>query len=204
MDLNIILWIGGMLFSLGIFALKVGLGLGYGKVGAKGVSFTLAGYLALFIAIALLSERLIGILEPLLRKGPYFHTLTGAGLIAWGLFAIRGSHHPRRSTSEPGAIHRGSSLLLLIPCPVCITAMRREDRDRHQKGQRNQGAEGYGQAPERRRGTAGNGIPAQRREGHLCARIARYSRCLWWGRPRFSFIFWSSPCSRPSRFMPSP
>ncbi len=32
MDLNLLLWVGGTLFSLGIFAVKTGTGLGYGQV----------------------------------------------------------------------------------------------------------------------------------------------------------------------------
>jgi predicted transporter len=105
MDLNILLWIGGMLFSLGIFALKVGLGLGYGKVRLKGVVAALTGYLALFMVIAL-------------RKGPYLHIILAAGLIAWGSYLVgsRGDGHTR-------TVRTGTRLLLIIPCPVCLTAM---------------------------------------------------------------------------------
>ncbi|MFZ6007887.1 MAG: DUF2162 family putative transporter, partial [Nitrospirota bacterium] len=84
MDLNIILWIGGMLFSLGIFAVKVGFGLGFSKIKWKGIFLTLSMYLVLFVLIAVLSERLIQLLEPVLRKGPYLHALMAAGMIAWG------------------------------------------------------------------------------------------------------------------------
>jgi predicted transporter len=118
MDLNILLWIGGMLFSLGIFALKVGLGLGYGKVRLKGVVAALTGYLALFMVIALLAEPLVRRLEPLLRKGPYLHIILAAGLIAWGSYLVgsRGDGHTR-------TVRTGTRLLLIIPCPVCLTAM---------------------------------------------------------------------------------
>lgn len=119
MDMNILLWIGGMLFSLGIFALKVGLGLGYGKVRSQGVIATLTGYLALFMVIALLSERLIRWFEPILRQGPFLHIVLAAGLIAWGSYIIGsrggdGHAHPVRS---------GTQLMLIIPCPVCLTVM---------------------------------------------------------------------------------
>ena len=125
MDLSIVLWIGGMLFSLGIFAVKVGLGLGYGKVKAKGVSITLAGYVLLFVGVALLSQTLMPILEPLLRKGPYLHILMATGMIAWGFFTIRGLRHTSRSASQSDCcgVPILSTLLLIVPCPVCIAAM---------------------------------------------------------------------------------
>lgn len=115
MELNILLWIGGMLFSLGIFALKVGLGLAYGKVGLKGIVATLAGYLALFMVIALAAEQASRWLEPLLRQGVWLHSLLATGLIAWGMYIIS-----RRTGDRHGAAAR---LLLIIPCPVCLTAI---------------------------------------------------------------------------------
>lgn len=115
MDLNILLWLGGMLFSLGIFALKVGLGFAYGKVGLKGIAATLAGYLALFMVIALAAERLVRWLEPLLRQGVWLHSLLATGLIAWGMYIIS-----RRTGDRHGAAAR---LLLIVPCPVCLTAI---------------------------------------------------------------------------------
>ena len=90
MDLNIILWIGGMLFSLGIFAVKVGFGLGFSGMKWKGVLLTLSLYLVLFVAIAVLSGHLIKFLEPVLRKGPYLHALMAAGMIGWGIYLLRG------------------------------------------------------------------------------------------------------------------
>lgn len=123
MDLNVILWIGGTLFTLGIFAVKVGFGLGYGRIGIKGVSLALTGYVVLFIMIALLSEKLMGMLAPLLSKGPYLHILMAAGLIAWGIYAVRGSHGlPQTCQTTAEGVLR-PSLLLIFPCPVCLTAM---------------------------------------------------------------------------------
>lgn len=118
MDLDIILWIGGMLFSLSIFAVKVGFGLGFGGMKWKGVSLTLSIYLALFVIIAMLSERLIGIVEPVLRKGPYLHALMAIGMIAWGAYALKGISRKCDCDETPKGV-----LLLLIPCPVCLTAM---------------------------------------------------------------------------------
>jgi len=119
MDLNIILWIGGVLFSLGIFAVKVGFGLGFGRMRWKGVFLTLSLYIVLFVLIATLSEQLIKILEPILKKGPYLHALMATGMIVWGVLLLR-KH--KREASQPLNLST-SSLLLLIPCPVCLTAM---------------------------------------------------------------------------------
>lgn len=115
MDLNIILWIGGTLFSLGIFAVKVGCGLSFGRVRLRGIFLILFMYLVLFILIAMLSQHLIKILEPVLRKGPYLHSMMAAGMIAWGIILLK-----EQNTHTPSSHH---SILLLIPCPVCLTAM---------------------------------------------------------------------------------
>lgn len=114
MDLNIALWVGGTLFSLGIFAVKTGTGLGYGQVSRKEIALTLGLYLLLFELIALLAERLLALLEPLLKGGPWLHGVMALGMIVWGGWLIW----------KPGAACTpGSSLALLIPCPVCLTAM---------------------------------------------------------------------------------
>lgn len=122
MNLNIILWVGGMLFSLGIFALKVGLGLGYGRVGGRGIALTLGGYVGLFMLIAVAAERLMRILQPILAKGPWLHTLLATGMIAWGMVVLLGKRHGHGATEEENHPFR-ARLLMLIPCPVCLTAM---------------------------------------------------------------------------------
>jgi predicted transporter len=133
MDLNIILWIGGMLFSLGIFSVKVGFGLGFSGMRWKGIFLTLSMYLVLFVLIAVLSERLIQLLEPVLKKGPYLHALMAAGMIAWGIYLLRQSGRATeqqadsklkiQNSKNSSLITLRSSLPLLIPCPVCLTAM---------------------------------------------------------------------------------
>ena len=119
MDLSIILWTFGMLFTLSIFAVKVGFGLGFGGMRWKGIFLTLFLYLLLFGIIAMLSEHLIKILEPILRKGPYLHAVMAMAMIVWGMILLRNSDcsHQKPTTHIP------HSALLLIPCPVCLTAM---------------------------------------------------------------------------------
>ncbi len=125
MNLNILLWICGMFFSLGIFAVKVGLGLGYGRIKKRWVCIALGGYVALFVGIALLSKTLIGIVDPLLRKGPYLHILIAAGMIAWGFHTIRrvGRTNGNDTQAECCGAPAVYSLPLILPCPVCICAI---------------------------------------------------------------------------------
>ena len=129
MDLNIVLWIGGMLFSLGIFAVKVGFGLGFSKMRWKGILMTLSLYLMLFVAIAVLSGHLIKLLEPVLRKGPYLHALMAAGMLGWGIYLVMSnelsvtSKEIKNEKNNSSLITLHSSLPLLIPCPVCLSAM---------------------------------------------------------------------------------
>jgi predicted transporter len=125
MDLDILLWMGGMLFSLSIFAVKVGLGLSYGKVKRKGIYIALGGHIALFVGVALLSQTLMRILEPLLRKGPYLHICIATGMIAWGVVTIARLGHESRRSPQTGCCNSSPvpSLFLILPCPVCIAAM---------------------------------------------------------------------------------
>lgn len=134
-DLIIILWIGGMLFTLGIFAVKVGLGLGFSKIKWKGIFLILTLYLIIFVLVAMSSGWLIKILEPVLRKGLYFYALMAAGMIAWGIYTLRTQNKEYRMQTNPefkiqnskfsksGLRTLNYSLLLILPCPVCLTAI---------------------------------------------------------------------------------
>ncbi|MCK9376609.1 MAG: DUF2162 domain-containing protein [Syntrophobacterales bacterium] len=134
MDVNLLLWIGGMLFTLSIFVVKVGFGLGLGQVGWRGLVLTLLLYLGIFLLAAGCCESLIKILEPVVRKGPYVHIVMALGMMVWGLYLIRhlagpdsgcGVHSGRRQPTAPAATraaHR-PALFLLLPCPVCLTAI---------------------------------------------------------------------------------
>ncbi|AEB10060.1 DUF2162 domain-containing protein [Desulfobacca acetoxidans] len=134
MDLNLILWIGGMLFSLSVFVVKVGFGLGLGQVGWRGLVLTLLLYLGTFLLAAGFCESLIKILTPLVRKGPYVHIAMALGMMVWGLYLIHswagsdsgcGVHAGCRQPAHPTATRsaRPPTLFLLLPCPVCLTAI---------------------------------------------------------------------------------
>ncbi len=115
MNLEILLWMGGVLFSLGIFAIKVGLGLGFKNIRWREILIILSLYLLLFILISFLSERLMEIIEPLLRKGPFLHLFMALGLVAWGVFLLT-----RKDSSKSTLC---TAYPLLLPCPVCLTAI---------------------------------------------------------------------------------
>lgn len=125
MEMNIALWIGGMLFSLGIFSVKVGFGLGFGRIRGRGLYAVLLSYLVLFVLLAVFSEGVMRLLAPALKRGPYLHVLMAVGMIAWGVTLVRTKKTapkaavPGRAT---GPLLR-PALLLIIPCPVCLTAM---------------------------------------------------------------------------------
>ncbi|MFZ5450332.1 MAG: DUF2162 domain-containing protein [Thermodesulfobacteriota bacterium] len=134
MDLNIVLWMGGMLFSLSIFVVKVGFGLGLGRIGWRGVFLTLLLYLGIFVLAAVLSGGLIKTLEPVVRKGPYLHAAMALGMIAWGIYVIRyltrkdaeledRSSHRAGKDENSLQITQRSVWFLLLPCPVCLTAI---------------------------------------------------------------------------------
>jgi predicted transporter len=117
MDLSLTLWIGGMMFTLGVFATKVGLGLGFGRVDWRGVLATHLGYVALFLLAAVLAEPLTAALRPVLRAGPYVHAGVALFMIGWGMHVLRGGH------ADHGGGTSAHSLILLLPCPVCFSAV---------------------------------------------------------------------------------
>lgn len=135
MAIDIVLWTGGMLFTLGIFAVKVGFGLGFGRIKRKGVFLVLFLYPVIFVSIAMLSEQLIKILEPVLRKGPYLHALMALMMIAWGIYILRTQNTEYKTQTNTKCKTQNSkfgnselrtlnpSLLLILPCPVCLTAI---------------------------------------------------------------------------------
>ncbi|MEN6374102.1 MAG: DUF2162 domain-containing protein [Smithella sp.] len=123
MDLNTALWAGGTLFTLTGFAGKVGFGLGFGQVKNKWIGLTLAMYALLFIGMAVLSKQLMTWIAPILSGGPYLHLFMAAGLAAWGIYAIMSTGLEKSECDTQSGLKWGSSLLLIIPCPVCLSAM---------------------------------------------------------------------------------
>ena len=97
------------------------------------VLLTLVLYLGLFILAALFGGSLIKILEPVVKQGPWLHAFMALGMMAWGFYILARSpgahcHGPQcrlaAESSGPCSAPRQTGLLLLIlPCPVCLTAI---------------------------------------------------------------------------------
>ena len=116
----------GLLFSVGVFALKAGFGIQYRqsaippgprKIAGEIIFITL--YAAVFYGAAVLARRmdLSSFHEkalPLLKGGMVLHLIMAALLLTWGMMLLK-----RKTTSETS---RGW-LLLAIPCPVCMTVI---------------------------------------------------------------------------------
>ena len=115
----------GLLFSVGIFALKGGLGLHYLRSRKlKGSRFIIAfvlylvGYALLFAGAAALNHRLdLTAYFPTLRRmaesGMAIHISLAALMLLWGLWLLR------RSGAKPAAGSHGW-LLMVLPCPLCL------------------------------------------------------------------------------------
>jgi len=95
---------------------------------------TLFLYLGIFIITAMLAASLIKILEPVVQQGPYLHALMALGLMAWGIYVIHRLAGPRPACGlpahpqihpvpDPARLAHQSVLFLLLPCPVCLTAI---------------------------------------------------------------------------------
>lgn len=145
MDLNIILWVGGMVFSLGIFTVKLGFGIAFGRLSRRQIGFILGGYLSLYVSVAMLANRFLEFAGPILKSGTYIHIAMSAGLALWGVallfsgcktkegcYAVNSKFKTQDSKdlitngkSEPrySKFKIPKSILLIIPCPVCITAI---------------------------------------------------------------------------------
>ncbi len=117
----------GILFSVGIFAVKSGIGVAYvvsrqNKKKAKGacwILFALA-YLVVF-AVAFIILRKVDLIQHLsviqnfIKSGMAVHLIMAALMFAWGGILLK---------KENGM--SGSSkgwLMLVVPCPVCITVI---------------------------------------------------------------------------------
>nr|WP_320012181.1 DUF2162 family putative transporter [uncultured Desulfobulbus sp.] len=119
----------GVLFSIGIFAGKSGIGMAYligrnNHSSLKAKLFKLLAFsllYALFFAIIGLGLHLLDPLahfdsiQSFLRSGMQVHMILAAVMVGWGLLLVRKPHHHMSKS-------RGW-LLLTLPCPVCATVI---------------------------------------------------------------------------------
>ena len=117
----------GIIFSIGIFALKNGVGLHYIMM-RKGVKirnlvlFSLFGlvYLLLFMVCSHILQHIdilahFDRLQTFMKSGMLIHMLMAGGFIVWGLTLLKQA----RKSENPSY----GWLALVIPCPVCITVV---------------------------------------------------------------------------------
>jgi len=117
----------GIVFAMGIFAVKSGVGLRYlltCKAGLKAKLFSLflyiLVYLTMFMLAAYILQRvdIIAYFETIqrwLRSGMLVHVIMASGLMLWGLYLLKGD----------GRLERDSYgwVALLVPCPICVTVI---------------------------------------------------------------------------------
>ena len=117
----------GVLFSIGVFAGKSGIGLAYlleRTPSWQGKALRLLGFALLYALVFALAAWGLRVLDPLahlesiqrfLRSGMQAHLLMAGVMIVWGLALLRRPHR-----------HGGSSrgwLLMALPCPICATVI---------------------------------------------------------------------------------
>jgi len=118
MNIELFLWVIGTGLTLSAFAVKLGVALGLSKPSKSTIALVLFTYASLFLIISLLAKPFLNLLMKVLLKGPYLHLLLSLGLILWGVYLLT------RKNFQPQEEHCVKlSLPLLLPCPVCISAM---------------------------------------------------------------------------------
>lgn len=117
----------GFAFTIGIFAIKSGVGLYYYLADGDGVRkkilFSLA-YVTVYFFIFLISAHIIQsldiisymeILKNILKTGMFIHIIVAVLLGAWGIFLLK-----QAGWNEKKSL---GWLALIIPCPVCLTVI---------------------------------------------------------------------------------
>ncbi len=142
-DIDIILWIAGTWITLGIFAIKVGWGMMFSGLGKKGYVLFILIYVLLFLLASNFLRIILPWLQPLIGKGSYLHLVMAGMTVGWGIFLITKKGElpeagltntifmsiPRDKAiilSSPAPLCGPSlqhSLILLLPCPVCVISI---------------------------------------------------------------------------------
>lgn len=121
----------GVVFSIGIFAVKSGVGIAYvagKKKSVRDILFVVLlyalAYAAVFgIAASILPRfdpvRHLGAIQAFIGSGMIVHLALAALMLAWGILLLKG-----KKTSSAIDSHRSRAwLILALPCPVCITVI---------------------------------------------------------------------------------
>ena len=117
----------GMFFSLGIFAIKSGIGLSYffaKKKSLKIKTAVLTIYSGVYLILFLLSYFVLKKIDFLqyfeqarafFKSGMFIHIIAAGLLAAWGIALLKRNNKNNKSTY--------GWLALVIPCPVCMTVI---------------------------------------------------------------------------------
>jgi predicted transporter len=117
----------GMLFAMGMFAVKSGVGLHYLLTQKRNLKTKMGSlflyslvYLCLFLVSAFILLRIDIIpyfkrVQAFMQSGMLVHIIMAVGLIIWGIMLLKGGE----------AHEKGSKgwLALIVPCPVCMTVI---------------------------------------------------------------------------------
>jgi predicted transporter len=117
----------GLTFTIGIFALKSGVGLHYlltQKRHLRGQILFIFGFVFTYFLIFLISYLILkkinvigyyNVFQGLFRSGMYIHFFIAAGLIVWGIYLLKKEGEGQKGTK--------AFWLLIIPCPVCTSVV---------------------------------------------------------------------------------
>ena len=115
-------WAAGILFSIVVFAGKAGLVAGSVNMKVRWI----VGLAVLYGVISILIGVILRIINPLdyfeffqkfMSQGVIVHLLFSIGLMAWGLYIMQ------RASGKGGEAHSRAGYILMLPCPVCMSAM---------------------------------------------------------------------------------
>ncbi|WP_459903612.1 DUF2162 domain-containing protein, partial [Desulfosarcina cetonica] len=118
----------GVLFSIGVFAVKSGVGVAYGvwhqkrkRDTALGLVLFALGYALIFGAAAVILPRLdlarhLSVVQTWVQHGMLVHLIMAALMMGWGVVLLRHSASPTSSRSR-------GWLMLVLPCPLCLTVI---------------------------------------------------------------------------------
>ncbi|CAN2040342.1 DUF2162 [Candidatus Magnetomoraceae bacterium gMMP-15] len=132
----------GLSFTLGIFAIKSGVGLNYflsQKKNLKSRLIFFSFYSLIYFAIFMLSSwflRKIAIasyfdsMQSILKSGMLIHFIMAGLLLLWGVLFLKGKHghNLELKNGDSGGFQKKEKyslgwLVLVIPCPVCMTTI---------------------------------------------------------------------------------
>lgn len=111
--LYLVLWLIGITFSLTSFSFKTAMALYAGGFKTWEKLFVIAIYDLIFFFVTLVVKSFLKLINFLLKNSVVIHLFIAVGLILWGIYLIR----------RKGEIEKKHAVILLVPCPVCLSAM---------------------------------------------------------------------------------